>query len=1483
MEGDVIDIDIRSNSKKLQADVELANTKAKELRKTLAEIEKDGGKGSENWQKYKNELKETQEQAKKLSNELKTMDVATLSMRQMELLLKDLNKEWKNMPQNSKEAVDQMKKIGEVEKQMKLVKDQADKIKSAAMGLAQPGMWTSIKSYMANAFSIASIEMVVQAIVNFTRESLLFAAKISDAFGDIRKSTGMTTQEVVDLNKAIHEIDTRTAQKELLDIAKVGGQINVAKEEMLGFVGSVDKAVVALGDEFSGGAEQVASTMGTLAKLFKETKSLEAGKAINDIGSAINELGAAGSATGPVVADFATRIGQLGKLAPAINQTLGLGAALQELGLTAEIAAGGLSNILLGATKATALYAAQIGVTEKEFKKLINSDPNEVILRLAKSFKGLPTDVVVKQMDALGIKSQEATKVMMLLSDKTDMVKEKQLLAAKAMKEGTSLTNEFNIKNNTAAAQLEKAGKMVDYLKERIGNFLIPVVLGVTTGFVALIKTLMAIPEFVEENKELFIGLGIAIISLNTANIAAATSALAHAAAEKGRAIATQSVTAAQWLMNAAMTANPIGIVVAAVSLLVGGFMVLYNHSEKVRAGVAALWEGLKATGTVIAQFGKALINMDFAGMAKAISEGGKTIGDAFMKGYQDKLDSEAPKVVAKHKDTVDKKVKVTKTGAEQAALDEINAAGGAGKTITEKEQAELDKRKAAKEKKLEEFRAAEEKYNQQINKDREKALELISVLEAEKEQAMATTSLEIEESKIREKARKRTKEIENSKADETLKAQAIEAINKNAEASLEKVREDYRLKRTKLDEEAAKKRLETETFIRDQEQKAEMTIFDWREQQAKGNATKLAGIQKERVDTELRLAQERIAAEMAAEQQKAISLTHDAEQLSVALTSIEDRYNIESLMATKKAADDKIAIDKDLHEKKAANLKTYSDMFASLLQGDVSGFMAAAGTMVKGHTDAWQQKLSADMASYEQGADMAKQAVAFLNNLAQKKAEKAIAEANRERDEKVAILTNELNITESLITSSSNFVTALKSAEKDRLAELQRILTDETSTEEQKRDAVKKYYSEQLQQMKEAEEAKIQDLQRLANQAKTEDERQAILAKIELAKKESAEKIRLAEEELASKKQSLNDLTEFTTETTTAVLAEANQASEKQINIASEEAEQKADFKADLEDTIAAENRKARATEATEKKKAFAAQKKSDIATALITGALAVLKALANFFPLNIILAATAAVVTGVQIAKIKNQPEPTFAQGGTLGHVPQGSKHSSIYGHGGIGLFDNRTGANVGEMEGGEAIISTRQTEANWPIIQQMFKNARTPGMSDSPVLKHPATPMAFRDGGKFESPYFERGMYLFGSKKRKAEQAAKDAEAEAAKAQAEADAAMGDYSVDTSGYNGIDGTDPASQGDVEGARAENEKAKKQGADQLKAIEDLLKSSLENGQKLDKMSGSVIELKSSVNGVEGAVNSVRDAVYNTNTQGKFDQLIGAISSMSA
>lgn len=87
----------------------------------------------------------------------------------------------------------------------------------------------------------------------------------------------------------------------------------------------------------------------------------------------------------------------------------------------------------------------------------------------------------------------------------------------------------------------------------------------------------------------------------------------ASTAATIAQNVATKAAAAGQWLLNAAMSANPIGIVVIAIAALVAGFITLYNKSETFRNAVNALWDAVKGAFTKIGQ--------TIGNIAKAVGE----------------------------------------------------------------------------------------------------------------------------------------------------------------------------------------------------------------------------------------------------------------------------------------------------------------------------------------------------------------------------------------------------------------------------------------------------------------------------------------------------------------------------------------------------------------------------------------------------------------------------------------------------------------------------------------------------------------------------------------------------------------------------------------------------------------------------------------------------------------------------------------------
>lgn len=81
------------------------------------------------------------------------------------------------------------------------------------------------------------------------------------------------------------------------------------------------------------------------------------------------------------------------------------------------------------------------------------------------------------------------------------------------------------------------------------------------------------------------------------------TRTLAQAAAEKIAAAAKKAGAAIQWALNAAMSANPIGLIIAAIALLVAAFVWLWNNVDGFRNFFIGVWDGIKAAAEAVGKW----------------------------------------------------------------------------------------------------------------------------------------------------------------------------------------------------------------------------------------------------------------------------------------------------------------------------------------------------------------------------------------------------------------------------------------------------------------------------------------------------------------------------------------------------------------------------------------------------------------------------------------------------------------------------------------------------------------------------------------------------------------------------------------------------------------------------------------------------------------------------------------------------------------
>lgn len=445
----------------------------------------------------------------------------------------------------------------------------------------------------------AGLASLTGVIFSFKKATDIFL-ELDEKLADVMKTTGLTKEEVKQLNVELAKINTRTSQQELLDLARVAGKLGIsAQEDIIGFVRASDQVAVALSEDLGGNVEEAVNQLGKLVDIFDIKDEFGIEQAMLKIGSTINSLGAAGTANEGYMVEFAKRVGGVAPMAGiSIDKVMGLASTLDELGQTAEVSGTTYSQVVGAMFKDTGKFAKVAGMGVEEFTKLLGKDANEAFIKVLEGAKGTSGGFaeLAQNLDGLGIDGARSTAVLGVLANNIDKLRENQAYANEEFEKGTSLTEEFNIKNNTAKAELEKARKEVTRLAAELGEKLVPYMSYATVGFSKFIALMINGPKWIKENQVLLIALGGALLAYNSA-IITSTALLVRDKAVRLASLAldkmqimwrtaqvvgmqawiavTGKATIAQlrWIasmraMGAAMLMNPVGIFIAGLTAL---------------------------------------------------------------------------------------------------------------------------------------------------------------------------------------------------------------------------------------------------------------------------------------------------------------------------------------------------------------------------------------------------------------------------------------------------------------------------------------------------------------------------------------------------------------------------------------------------------------------------------------------------------------------------------------------------------------------------------------------------------------------------------------------------------------------------------------------------------------------------------------------------------------------------------------------------
>lgn len=441
-----------------------------------------------------------------------------------------------------------------------------------------------------------------------------------EAMVDAMKTTGLTRDEMDSLSESLRKMDTRTAQNELLSLVRVGGKLGISgKEDLMEFVSAADKINVALKEDLGGDAEAAIGQIGKLVDIFQLKGEMGLERAMLSVGSAINELGAASTANEGYIVDFTNRLAGIAPNANiSIDKILGLASTLDANGQAAETAATAIGQTITAMFKKTETFAQIAKMPFEEFKNLLEQDVNQALVKVLEGMKGdRGLFDIVDAMGEMHLNGQRATTVLGALANNIDMLKNQQEKANEAFSAGTSLTDEFNKKNESATAVLEKSKKALEEQWVVIGEQLTPAMNLVTVGSAKLLSLIGQIITYAAKYKIVLGGLALAYAALNKVEAIRLTLSKLNSAAFKqrkadlaieatllqGSTKATMLNCAAQNLLvgnlraagtafkafSKALLANPIGLIAAGITAAIGVLIHFISKSREATKGLREL------------------------------------------------------------------------------------------------------------------------------------------------------------------------------------------------------------------------------------------------------------------------------------------------------------------------------------------------------------------------------------------------------------------------------------------------------------------------------------------------------------------------------------------------------------------------------------------------------------------------------------------------------------------------------------------------------------------------------------------------------------------------------------------------------------------------------------------------------------------------------------------------------------------------------
>lgn len=384
-------------------------------------------------------------------------DILTRS-KQGKASLDELRRAYKQLEEELNQINTKSKEFTDKQKSMKELKKNIDEATGAAH--KQGGAWqTALK----NLTAYVGLFAVFNQLKTYLFDIFRLNAKFAEQLTNIRKVALSTTEDVAQLSKELSKIETRTSIEELNNLAYAGAKLGIQTQNLAVFVRAADQVNVALkedlGDEALTSLAKITEVMGLIDKYGVEEAMLKTG-------SAIFRLASTSTASSGKIVDFSNRLLALGDAATLTTpDILAIGSAVDSMALEPEVAATAFGKLVVELRKGTSSIEKDLGIAQGSLKKMIEEGRGmeaiqTIFHKMHESDNVFALNSLFKDLGSED--GARLTKVMVTMAEKVGMLDKAVAESNKAFREGSAVTVEYEMQQETAAAYMERAANLFE-------------------------------------------------------------------------------------------------------------------------------------------------------------------------------------------------------------------------------------------------------------------------------------------------------------------------------------------------------------------------------------------------------------------------------------------------------------------------------------------------------------------------------------------------------------------------------------------------------------------------------------------------------------------------------------------------------------------------------------------------------------------------------------------------------------------------------------------------------------------------------------------------------------------------------------------------------------------------------------------------------------------------------------------------------------